>query len=146
MYTWITCSWIILAYLYRMQANEYLRRKLQAMPKVIQTSNKVDGRTYIESKRYQIITQCCPTPTVYPINIPCVTPMPEVSTATPADSYLGIKPAAYYSNKCPVISGAPPTLTAPACCTTPGNINTLWANNVPVILSPNAYPSTSNCC
>ena len=130
-----------------MQANEYLRRKLQAMPKVINTSNKVDGRTYIESKRSQTVNPCCTTTsTVYPIVIPCVAPMPDVATATPADSYLGIKPAAYYSNKCPVISGAPPTLTAPACCTTPGNINTLWANNVPAILSPNEYPSTSNCC
>ena len=130
-----------------MQANEYLRRKLQAMPKVINTSNKVDGRTYIESKRSQTVKQCCTTTsTVYPVVIPCVAPMPDVGTATPADSYLGIKPAAYYSNKCPAPSGAPPVLTAPACCTTPGNINTLWANNVPAILSPNEYPSTSNCC
>jgi len=128
-----------------MQANEYLRRKLQAMPKIIQ-NKQLDGRTFIESKRYQIVTRCCTTPTVYPVVIPCVAPLAEISTASPADSYLGIKPAAYYSNKCPVLSGAPPALVAPACVMTPGNHNTLWANNVPNILSPNEYPSTSNCC
>ena len=129
-----------------MQANEYLRRKLQAMPKVIQTANKVDGRTYIESKKYQIVNRCCPTTTTFPINIPCVAPMPDIGTATPADSYLEIKPAAYYSNKCPATSGAPPALVAPACCITPGNHNTLWANNVPFNLGPEAFSSTSNCC
>ncbi len=128
------------------------------MPKVIGGPTPVDSSAYIYAKNREVVTKCCPTKPEYPIQFPCVSLLPEVGTATPADSYLGIKPAVYYSNKCPVSPGAPPQLMPPNTyyatkggpliwcnCPSPGNRNTLWANNVPVILSPNEYPQITAC-
>jgi hypothetical protein len=131
-----------------MQSSEYLRRKVQAMPKVIMSPKQVDSSTYIWGKTVHatMLKGCCPAPQTFPINIPCTTLPIDVGTASPEDSYLGIKPAAYYSNVCPKNSGAPPQLASKRCnCLTPGNHNTLWANNVPVILGPTEYAAYKSC-
>jgi|LauGreDrversion2_3_1035106.scaffolds.fasta_scaffold06900_2 hypothetical protein len=131
-----------------MQSGEYLRRKLQALPKVIMSPTPVDSSTYIWGKTVQqtLLKGCCPTPVTFPIVTPCTALPVDVGTASPADSYLGIKPAAYYSNTCPANSGAPPQLAPKRCrCLSPGNHNTLWANNVPVILGPTEYAALKAC-
>lgn len=141
-----------------MQSSEYLRRKKNAMPKVIAAPTPIDSSTYIFNKKLTAVNKCCPTKTVYPIVFPCTPEPPDIGTASPADSYLGIKPAVYYSNKCPAASGAPPQLMPPKTlylvkggplvwCTCPsvGNQNTLWANNVPTILSPSEIPQGKQC-
>lgn len=130
-----------------MQSNEYLRRKIQAMPKVIAAPTPLDSSTYIFNRGLDVKRNCCTPKAVYPIVFPC-TPIPiDIGTASPADSYLGIKPAAYYSGKCPVNSGEPPqlNLTKRCSCVSPGNHNTLWANNVPIILGPTEIPQAKQC-
>ena len=132
---------------YRMQASEYLRRKVNAMPKIIAAPTPIDSSTYIFNKKLNAVNNCCPSKTVYPIVIPCQPALPDIGTASPANSYLGIKPAVYYSDKCPSNSGAPPQL-APnkRCnCLSPGHHNTLWANNVPIMLAPNELPQSAQC-
>ena len=132
-----------------MQSSEYLRRRVQAMPKVILSPKQVDSSTYIWSKTVQktLLNGCCPEPQTFPILFPCTTLPADVGTASPEDSYLGIKPAAYYSNTCPKNSGAPPQLAPSKRCTclSPGNHNTLWANNVPVVLGPTEYAALKSC-
>lgn len=85
---------------------------------------------------------CCAAPVTYPIVQPCCPPLPDVGTATPADSYLGIKPEAYYTKPCCRYTTAD---RAPAkCCPyPPGYHDSLWANNVPAILGPDEIPQTS---
>jgi hypothetical protein len=124
-----------------MQYSEYMKRKQQASQKIIGPPAALSGSSYIQMKGYQRTKCCTTTNTAYPIIIPCRTLPPEVSTATPEDSVLGIKPAAYYTNPpCTPVYGLPPQLAAPACCTLPGYQNTLRANNVPTILEENEYP------
>ena len=130
-----------------MQYNEYMRRKQQAMPKIIGKPAPLESGTYIQFKQYQISKKCCTNPvTVYPVAVPCVTPLPEIGTATPGDSLLGIKPAVYYKEPaCAPVYGSPPQLAAPVCFRTPGYQNTMLANNVPLELAANEYPSISSC-
>lgn len=132
-----------------MQSGEYLRRKLQAMPKVIMSPTPVDSSTYIWGKTVQktMLGGCCVTSATFPVVFPCTIPPVDVGTASPADSYLGIKPAAYYSTACPANGGAPPQLAPSKKCTclSVGNHNTLWANNVPINLGPTEYAALKAC-
>jgi len=129
-----------------MQCNEYLRRKVQSMQKVIAAPTAVDSSTYMSGKRYEVTTGCCASKPTFPIVTPCQILPPEVSTASAEESYLGIKPAAYYSNACPVIPGPGPTrVRSTRYCVTPGNRNTLLANNVPIVLAPNEYARQKVC-
>jgi hypothetical protein len=132
-----------------MQSGEYLRRKIQAMPKVIMSPTTVDSSTYIWGKTVQktLLKGCCTTPVTFPVVFPCTALPVDVGTASPADSYLGIKPAAYYSKACPANSGAPPQLVLSKRCTclSPGNHNTIWANNVPINPGPTEYAALKAC-
>lgn len=132
-----------------MQSGEYLRRKLKALPKVIVSPTPVDSSTYIWGKTVHktMLGGCCPTAVTFPIVTPCTTIPIDIGTASPEESYLGIKPAAYYSNACPATSGAPPQLAASKRCTclSPGNHNTQWANNVPIIPGPTEYAALRAC-
>lgn len=88
-----------------MQSSEYLRRKMQCMPKILGAPKPLDSGTYIWAKQR---TPCCTTsPTIYPIVIPsCQTAFDDIPT---------IIPAANYTNKCPPKFGAPPTLANSKC-------------------------------